>query len=176
MRLVCLAMVVALVGVAPAAARMPVRLPRLTLAPLTWDDNVEQARVALTRAKMAPVYSADRRYMAMTKDHPFVEHTTEPGFSFVPRKGWVGHAHFVWDAALKDYRIDRVVESAEGLSPGALADELAALTNRYGEPQVSKARERSWQQAGTTLGAGWYTDPKTKRSSLTIGLRLDRVP
>ncbi len=177
MRLACLAILVALVAVVtPAAARMPVQLPRLTLAPLTWEHNVEQARTALTRAKMAPVYSEDRRYMAITRAHPYVEHTSEPGFSFVPRKGWVGHAHFVWDAVLKDYQIDRIGELAEGLSRGALDDELAALTNRYGEPHTSKAGERAWHQAGTTLSVAWNTNAKTRRSSLSIALRLDRAP
>ena len=38
MRFVCLAIVLAIV--APAEARMPVRLPRLVFAPLTWDLTV----------------------------------------------------------------------------------------------------------------------------------------
>jgi len=170
MRFVCLAIVLAIV--APAEARMPVRIPKLAFAPLTWDMTVDQAETALTAAKMAPKDDTTRRYMAMTKAQPWVRHTTEPGWRYVPRKGWIGIVHFNGSASTGDYRMDRMIQLADGLSPGALKDELAAIKDRYGTPTKATDTEMVWSQAGTTLTVGvWIGDDK--RSNIRMILRLD---
>jgi hypothetical protein len=170
MRFVCLAIVLAIV--APAEARMPVRLPKLAFAPLTWDQTVDQAKAALDAAKMAPKDDETRRYMAMTKDQPWVRHTTEPGWRYVPRKGWVGIVHFNGSASTNDYRIDRMIQLAEGLSPGALKDELAAIKNRYGTPAKTTDRTMVWSQSGTTLTVA-VSIGDDKLSNIQMILRLD---
>jgi hypothetical protein len=148
-------------------------LAQLSFAPLTWDMTVDEAEAALTAAKMAPKNDDTRRYKAMTKDQPWVHHTTEPGWRYVPRKGWVGIVHFNWSAAAKDYRIDKVIQLREGLSPGALDDELTAIKNHYGMPEKQTTTEMVWSQAGTTLtvSVGIGDD---KRSNIRMILRLDR--
>jgi hypothetical protein len=166
MRWLCLAL--ALVVAGPGEARSLVRRKKLTLAPLTWDMNVEQAQTALDAAKMAPVDNEIRGYMATDDDHPVVSHTTEPGWSFTPRKGWEGTVHFSWDARAKDYRIDRMVESSGEMSGAALNDELAALADRYGVPAARATHQQTWTRAGTRLTASWSVDDKTRRITLYL--------
>src|SRR3954465_9360133 len=112
MRQVCLLLVL-LVSVADA--RMPRRIPQLTIGPLAWDYTVDATKTALERAKMDPKVDEMRRYFSPTPDQPEVRHTTEPTISFSPRKGWTGLVHFSWDDYAKDYRMDRVTETAEAL-------------------------------------------------------------
>jgi hypothetical protein len=172
MRWLCVAF--ALAASAPAEARMPVRIPKLTLAPLDWGMNVEQAQKALDAAKMAPVYSEIHRYLHMDKDHPHVRHTREPGWTFTPRKGWVGSAHFSWDATAEDYRIDRVTETSGEMSAAALDDEIAALEDRYGLPVATAPQQKTWDRAGTRLDATWSVDDKTRRTRLYLSLVVAR--
>ena len=170
MRLVCLALVFVS---ATATARREAPKPPLSIAPLAWGMNVEVARATLELKQMAPEYDETRRYMAMTKDEPYVRHTSEPGFRYVPRKGWHGFAHFAWNETVTDYRIDHVLHGAEGLTDAQLADELAALSSTYGAPDETRESYRGWRRGNRQLGVGYSKDEVTGRWNLWLRYTLE---
>ncbi len=175
MRLAVLAILVALA--APAQARMPVASPPLTLAPLGWGMSLTEATTVLETAKLSPRREVVRRYKRMTKTQTRVEHTDEPWIWWTPpgspRFAWRGWAHYAWDAAAQDYRIDRMGQGAEALTVAAFRDELAALRDRYGEPGTKRATAWTWRQGGTTLTADWFIDEKRDRVALGVTIRRE---
>ncbi|MBL9015512.1 MAG: hypothetical protein JNL83_15110 [Myxococcales bacterium] len=173
MRPVCLALALALASTTASARRPVVPLPQpIPITPLAWSMNVETAQAVLEAKQMAPRYDETRRYMAITKDQPYVRHTSEPGLSYVPRAGWRGYAHFAWREAVGEYRPDRVVHHVVGLTDAQLADELAALASTYGAPHEQGDNHRVWQRGGTRLCAGFTRDEDTKRWTLYLGYSL----
>lgn len=171
MRLLCLALV--LVSATATARREPPK-PPLSIAPLAWGMNVEVARATLELKQMAPQRDETRRYMAMTPQQPYVRHTSEPGFRYVPRTGWRGYAHFAWSATMTDYRIDHVLHSAEGLTDAQLADELAALSSTYGVPDDMRDSYRGWRRGGARLDTGFSQDEVTGRWNVWLRYTLER--
>ena len=168
MRIVCLSLLLAIVHTAAAEPIAPP--PALEWSPLAWDLTTDQARAALDKAKMAPKEDDLRRYMAMDKDHPFVEHTTEPGWSFAPRKGWHGNVRFEWSTSAQRYSMHQITLSSEPLAAGALKDELAALTSTYGAPTTPRANQHVWKRDGDQIVAVWNLDPTTRLSVLYVTL------